>query len=355
MIYIIIYVFAVFWGFAISKLYGLNTKKGKKYYIIPIFLILCIVSGLRGYNVGTDTCGYVDTFRMLFNQSAKEVAAGTNIEYSHLLFMKALTLITYNPQIYLIATSIIMYLGIGKFLYDNSDNVCISTLVFMGLYFMETMSVIRQYMAIAVACQSIHYLKKGRYWPAVFYSLIALFAHKSIVIFWGIEILFLLRNKTSYFPVVIISSSLMWILYKSKIILTIISMTPYAHYIGSKYMKASYTGGTINIVFLLMTAGSVIVLLFKDQLKIIKSESNGTIWFYISMLVFDCILLGISREYMLFTRFSMFFDTFVLLFIPTFFKNFKKFWPVAYISLACCMLGTTVILMQDYAYEFLVK
>lgn len=358
MVYLMIYLFAVMWGFIIWKVATLRSKRGRKLYLIPVFTVLFLIAGLRGYSVGEDTGAYADIFLKLCVRSVPEVAKETAIESLHLYFMKGLTNISGNPQIYFLVTSLIIYLGIGKFIYDHSENVCISTLIFIGLYYIGTMSVVRQYMAIAIVSQSITALKNKRYRLAVAYSLFGLLFHKSAIIFWGIEILYLLHREKIYLPVFTAGVFFAWAFYKSGLMIKAISLTPYAHYIGSKYMKPSQTGGTINKVLFLITALTFFYLwiLHEYELKETgKTRDRKEQWFYLSMVAVNCLILAISRQHMVFMRFAIYFVIFLFPLIPAIFKELKRLRWIAYTVLAFCMLGTVLIMTSGIPYDFLIK
>lgn len=355
MIYLFAYLFAVIWGFIVWRIAALKTNRGKKLYLIPVFVLLILIAGLRGYTVGEDTGAYVGIFLKLCHRSVSDVAKETSIEEIHLYFMKFLTFFSKNPQIYLLITSMIIYVGLAKFFYDHSDNVCISMVLFLGLYFVGTMSVIRQYMAIAIACQSLNALKNRKYKAAVFFSLIALLAHKSAVIFWGIELLYVIHRKHLYLPLFFIGTVFTWFFYKSGLMLKFISWTPYAHYIGSKYMRPSHTGGTINIALFFITTMSLFFLLLLreyERREIGSAKDRKKMWFYLSMVIVNCMILTISRQYMLFMRFAMYFVIFLFLLIPAVFKETGRLRWIANASLILCMLGTTLITASDAPYSF---
>ena len=186
----IIYLFLVVSIFATTTIVTqgnlLIRKKNEKYLFIVWFLLLTLISGLRGENVGTDTFGYILRFNIVSGETS-------GIIYQEQLFTALMELIgkvSKNPQFFLLICSAIISIGVLVFIKNNSDHKTLSTFLYVALYFyFMSMNGIRQFVSISILLLSIEFAKKRKFILFILIYLLAVGIHYSSfvgIIFWWI-------------------------------------------------------------------------------------------------------------------------------------------------------------------------
>ncbi len=149
--------------------------KNKKSGALLFFLIVGLVCALR-YNVGYDFSNYLDiilgrnqysiTYDRLEPTTKWLIGLARWLEFS---------------QIYFIVTSALIVGGIAYYVYKESADYRLSILIFMSipLFFWASLSIIRQFMAVAFGLLYFHYLFQGRWRVAFSWFLLAVLSHGS--------------------------------------------------------------------------------------------------------------------------------------------------------------------------------
>lgn len=123
-----------------------RSDKRRRDYLVFVFLLLTIVSGIRAVSVGADTWNYV----WMFNHVDTITSTYTRIEPGFILYMRILHLLSSDPRILLFSSSIIC-IGIAcAFTYKFSKDPVMSMILYllMGSYFAQ-MNVMRQALALS--------------------------------------------------------------------------------------------------------------------------------------------------------------------------------------------------------------
>ena len=155
-----------------------KTSLRKRHYILLAFGCMTIISMVRSYTVGRDlTAHYYQTFLRVLTMNWDKVFT-LGYENGYLVFYKLVGLVTENPQ-WMIALHALFVIGVtGWFIYRNSDDVVLSTFLFIttNTWFMY-MNILRQSMAVCFVLIGLELLKKEwRPRNLVFYYLLALLA-----------------------------------------------------------------------------------------------------------------------------------------------------------------------------------
>ena len=128
-----------------------NNERGKKWFLFLSFVLLTVVSGIRGYTVGADTKVYVRWYENI------DYIAITNgrFEAGFTLFMKALHKISSNPSFLLFVSSIICIGTFCVFADRHSKRPTMSVLLYvlLGAYFSQ-MNTMRQSLALSITMWS---------------------------------------------------------------------------------------------------------------------------------------------------------------------------------------------------------
>ena len=356
MIYIIAYAFIIIFAIFLKEFCKFRIEKGRKIFILFSFTIMFLISALRSETVGVDTGAYTDIYRKIINlnfNNLHEIPETRTVEYPFLIFMKLLTFVNKSPQLFLIITSLIVCYGFGKFIYDNIEDAYVATIVFYSMFYFQSLSIIRQMMSIAIALNVITKINHKKFPIVLIIS--SFICHKSIFIFYLILILYLIRKKGIFIPLCILGISLLFIVCKTNLINILIVFAGYDYYIGSKYMRPSYLGGTIDKIYLLITVASAIILIYEFY-KVKKTRTNKDFLydtrFYIMMMFIHSALLLIARDFMVVMRVAMYFSVFVILMIPNIFKLLKRYRIINVPLLTICLLILSMVNSIDCQYQF---
>lgn len=151
---------------AITSGIGLiRSSNAQKTYLIIVFFVLFLVSGLRASSVGSDTLVYGMEFQRIASSSnfseafrSTTITAPVYVAYNWLIGH-----ITNNYQVILLFNAAVVSLGVGRLIYKTSSSVAFSAFCFFGLaaYF-QSMNGMRQYIAVVFAINAyVYFAQKG--------------------------------------------------------------------------------------------------------------------------------------------------------------------------------------------------
>lgn len=162
---------------------NIRTRNADKYYCIIAFSIIIVVAGLRKYTIGIDLEGqYARMYTMIGEMSWSDIFQ-LRYEPGYSIFCKLLSYVSKDPQFYIFITSLICYGSVGLFIYRNSEDVHLSTMIFITCNLMFTyMNVIRQALAVAILLFGINFIKKKQYFQFIAVIILASTFHTSALI-----------------------------------------------------------------------------------------------------------------------------------------------------------------------------
>jgi len=102
-------------------------------------------------------------FKLLYN-----ICSGVNLDSQMMLFV----------------ISVCIMIGFAVFIYNNSEDVVISTFIFACLFYPSSFNIIRQYLAMAIAINSFKYCSEKKYKKAIALIIIASFFHITAILFF---------------------------------------------------------------------------------------------------------------------------------------------------------------------------
>lgn len=185
-IYVVVLITAFLMSFAICP--NLSSRR-KKIYVIIMFLLIIIFSSLRKYTVGIDLeSHYYYSFIKMTEMTLSEAINTIQYDEGYIFFYKIIQIITNNPQWMIAIHSIIVFSIIGRFIYKNSENVLMSTVLIISFnYWFLYMNIMRQALAIVIALYAIEIfnsnIKKGvRYFIYITLTIYSLMIHPSAIV-----------------------------------------------------------------------------------------------------------------------------------------------------------------------------
>lgn len=154
-----------------------DKKNNKKLLLVPI-IILSLVAGLRSDKIGTDTYGYVYSithgfpygymFPELGFRFISNLIYGYTKNYSYVLLFFAL-----------VTNSLILI----RF-WDFREHCSYSYMSFFYIFafYINTLNIMRQYVALALVFYASRYLEKKKYWIFLIFLLVSINIHSSSIL-----------------------------------------------------------------------------------------------------------------------------------------------------------------------------
>lgn len=331
-------------------LYGFLTHANrnnfrKKQFVFVVFGIMTLISALRASTIGIDLdLHYAKNYELISSVNWSDIpifAVSKQYEVGYCYFTKLLTYISTDVQFYIIFTSVVIYGVHGYFFYKKSEDVILSSSLFMFfcLFYMY-MNIVRQ--AIAVSILLMAYLifsesKKKIHNYVVFVLLVMLASalHSSAILC----LIYLLFDKLKFTQIHmllgIVVTALIYVGYSFvyKFVLSILGGNDkYSSYLDSEEYGVGYMN-LQSIYYVIITLGAFLlgyyILVWKDKTshklfakQEYKVKSNESFMLYMSFIAFACRLLIFKMS--IITRFTFYFIPFVLILYPYAISKFKR-------------------------------
>ena len=302
---------------AIPSFIKSHTKRGGLYFVIFSFTAIVLLQSLRKWTVGIDIVTYLSFFERVSNDGhlLRFMQEFHSLEKGFIYYMKLLSFITTNPQVYLSLVSITIFSLVGYVIYKNSKNYYLSIIAIITLVFFNfSFSGIRQSIAIAIAFISFEFIKKKKWVLFILLVLLASTFHTSALVFLIAFPLYYLRIEKKHLFLILILIAVVF-LFKS-FFLKFILVNVFDKYDGSTLLVS--TGAyTMFFVMLALYVVSMIVkkpnsyspqlnaysnyLLVAVLIQIAASESQiamraGYYYFIFSSLLIPEIIVSTKNE-----------------------------------------------------------
>lgn len=164
--------------FAIKGLRSDNQKRNNaalKFF----FLFLTLLVALRHESVGNDTVNY-RSFFMSYDRIAWSDLPNVNMEIGFSCFNKVITILTKDPQFFLILSAV----AVSAMIYPTYERLCIDSALTIALFcimstFVMMFSGIRQMLAVGIGFIAYRYTRQRKLLPYILTCLLALSFHTS--------------------------------------------------------------------------------------------------------------------------------------------------------------------------------
>ena len=335
-IYIILMLTVLLIGAAFNVNY---TQKRKRYFLILFFTIITALAMLRKYTVGIDTKHFCNGYKLI-SKLNWDSFDNINYEWGFAALCKLLNYISPDPQLLIIVSSLLIFPPVGRFIYKNSDDVVLSTYIFISLnIFSMNLNVMRQSIAVGIILLGIEYLKKDKNLTFTAFVLFASLFHKSALLCL-IMLVFYRRNYTKItllYTVIASVAGFMGTKYVFKFAVNIFE--DYSGYIDSEFATSNYFGTAFNLSI------CVIILIFgliyyrTDGIYLLKKELNNQISYefqaYSLSSCLFCLVVGMQMTILL--RAKLYFTIFYISWLPNaiytvVFKDMRVFYRLLFIS-----------------------
>lgn len=365
----------IYIGFIIVVLligYGLKVNisyKRKKIFLVVTFLFLTILSAVRAYSVGNDTRQYYVFFNII-NKTEWSSYDTLRYEFGYFALNKLCYYISTNPQVLLVITSILIIPAIGYFILKNSDDVVMSTFIYITFnIFAADMSMVRQSIAISFFIIGLEQLKEGKVIRYILIILIASLFHSSVLFL--LLLIFLPGRKYSYrtyvFTIFLGAIAFFAAEYIYKFIGNYLSV--YENYFDSKYNFSNYNASTVEMLkaFIILSIGVIYTQQKSNNLIDIGKKSSR--WLKVKVKKRKCVFLNKPYEkkdflsymmsiwfvilmmvikYNFFNRVAMYFSVFSLIWLPLLIKSVKNKQQKAILQILILLIPTIYYLVIAY-------
>ena len=300
--------------------FPLKTKKGKNIFLFLVFAELSFIAGFRAWNIGNDTINYIYTFILSINFPE---LIKSHMEKGYLLYNQSIAFFTHSPQVFLLISAIIIIGSVCFFIRKYSSGILLSILLFVILYFGDTMNIMRQYLALSVVLLALPFVIKRQFLPFCLCCVIASSFHISALLAISLYFLYCIPFKIQYLLGVIFIT-ILTLLFLTPIIEQIIALTGrYNDYQGTILLGEDTK--IASIVKTLIQGAITCFCIF--SYKYCKNSSIRTI-LPISFLLW-CSVAAVCIQFIsirgtVLERLVIYFSIFNLLSIPLFVGTYSK-------------------------------
>jgi len=240
-IYIILLILLIIIGDILKQNKNL---KNKKIYIIISFILLGVISAIRSSSVGADTQQFVNAFMKIEKLTLPNAinTMGYRYEEGFIILCKTLSLITSNPQILIIFTSIFINGAVCIFIYRESKDVVLSIVLYILLnYYFSYMNIMRQALAICIILLGYTYfLKKDKKILFVLSVLLACGFHTTSLLVLAIIFIKDIKYETVHYIATLIVAVLGFLVAPQLFQLASKFLNSYSEYVNSEFYESNY-------------------------------------------------------------------------------------------------------------------
>lgn len=309
-----------------------NGRNAKKIYLIVTFSSMAIILGLRGEKVGEDTEHYLTMFKgaaqvkwitMLRSKGFRTTwyvdpyGFHDTVENGWLTLCKIVHIFTDNGQVFLFIVALLTCGLFAKFIYDNSESILYSTLIYLcESMYMFSFNEARQMLAVSVTLQVYTALKHRKVKTAVLLVLLASLIHNTALVTFIMFPIVLTKQRKSYkkfkYAVVIAIAAPFLVMSLRGIISKLVPR--YASYFGTNYWKNSIGGSAVLWILEIL----LIAVMYLKEFEYPQSYQYACF----VLLYLSCALMGLQVT--MFARIGYYFRAFLPLFFPSAVNFFKK-------------------------------
>ena len=211
-VYCLLFIVASFFGLFVKKekVFQLSTcgnrfskivtnNKKSISYVIFILILATLVAGLRNISVGADTSSYVDSyFKPIFSYGFLH---DKSTEFILDVIAWFASLFSHKYTVFLFLVSLITISLFLKFIFDNSNNVFLSVVIFLGMFYVQSLNLMREWLAIGFGLNAYTMFSRKKYISSLLFLLLAFFTHSSSLCLVVIPFLRIFKNKNRVFVI----------------------------------------------------------------------------------------------------------------------------------------------------------
>lgn len=294
-----------------------KSNRNNVVFLVLSSLAMITVAYLRADTVGIDYKQYETYFYQVHDGGWKFLISSANgyrIEPGYSLLNYFVSLFTRDVHIYMLVVAIIVITLTAVLLYRVSPIPWIGMFVFASFgFYGNSLSFIRQCIAIAIYLYSIEYIKKKKFIPYLLIILLASTFHKSMLIM--IPVYFIAQIPINWKSLLTWSGLAILIMALSWPLFDLVTKYIYQYYAtnqGLYYMLGrDWQTAAIPVI-------TTVVILILKQFILRRDERNVVL---INLSLYSALLYIMTCQHFLFQRFGMMFFTTTVLLVPELFAS----------------------------------
>lgn len=232
-------------------------------------------------------------------------------------------------QFFFISTSFLITYFFYKSIKNNSSDKWLSTLIFVcfPLFFFMSLSIVRQYLAVAIIFYAFKYIKQKKLWSYLVIIILCTFIHESAIL--ALPIYFLYGNFVNKKVIV-----LLYILgfFSSEILSFFIKLTSerYSIYLG----RISGEGGNLILIFFQIIGLLLLPLVYNFRDKEDKEFNFYLLSYYVGLFIWA----SLSKFGHAGIRGGLYYITFTILLIPHLKNKIKEYNVIREVIAIICFI-----------------
>lgn len=308
----LIYIIFILAIFILPNLGKIKIVEGIKIYgFTAAFILIFIFCAIR-FDVGYDYSMYYE----LIEGNIKYFTAQINrIEYLPRQLVLFSSFIKFY-QFFFIVTSFIITYFFYKSIKENSEDKWLSTLIFVcfPIFFFMSLSVIRQFIAIAIIFYSFKFIKRREFWKYLAVIICCFFIHNSSIL--ALPIYFIYGNFINKKIIVFI-----YLLgfFSSKTLAFLIELSSERYSIYLNEIKGD--GGSLILIFFQVLGLFLLPLVYNFRDKEDKDFNFYLLTYYIGLFIWA----SLSKFGHAGIRGGLYYMTFTILLIPHLKNKIKEY------------------------------
>lgn len=327
MIYILLIVFTIMQYLLCTKFIDDKKKKTKVFFLIEA-IILIAAGTVRADTVGMDMEAYLTIFHETEKMSLCEIIGsafnmqhigGVAIydgyyEFGYVLYNRVLSFISNSDYFFKFGMSLLIVGSVMYFLYRNSKIPVLSCVMYLCLEFYTiSFTIIRQFTAIAIFLLFFRYVQEKDWKKFTLGILLASFFHKSALILLVVYPICNFKYTKKRCLMIGIGTVLAFLISKPLIHFAVSVFYPY-------YLGKIVEGEGLNyLLFLLFFAAISLLFLKKGYHLETSRELEFAVMFFVG-IAFQLMSLNYSNLH----RLALYFQIFILVFVPNCIMQSKK-------------------------------
>lgn len=344
MLFYVIQLILIFLYWAIIKSQNKDEVVGNKMFLNFVFIHLFVIEGFRSLSFGTDGW-YQDLYRGTANLPWKNVPNFNDYllfkaEIGYVAFNKLLNYISKDVQTLYIAVSGIYLISVCRLLKKYSYLPIISVFLFFIVFWFQSFSVLRQYIALSFVMASIPFVIKRNIVRFGLLLIVAFFFHQSSIVFVPVYFLFNYHLRLTF------KTTLMFILCTVIITLTINSVFRIAvgnliGYDSYLEMESSSDGNFKMALVYLFYLISYVFFSLKNKRETLTEN------LFFKLLCIAFILQFAGSNFAVMQRLNVYFSFSLMMVIPNIIKAIKS-QPLKYAFIAFTIILYSYIMVLDF-------
>jgi len=197
-----------------------NSKLGKFFFFLAVFVV-SVLAGVRDDNIGTDISFYA---KPVFNSALRSsnllefILECSYVEPLYCVTAYVVSRFTSDIHWLYFFSGFIIYFFVMKGIqnYRRQISITVAWIVFLFLYYCDTLNIMRQFMAVAIAFWGFKYVFSKKYIRYIIVTAVACLFHNTALISFLIFAVYLILNKRNTFfmrVVLVLGAALIGIFY----------------------------------------------------------------------------------------------------------------------------------------------